>query len=378
MISFLNYSYEARLRRRMAKIRWYKIHLDKPLCLLLLTLGGIGLLILYSAADEQWRTVLGQGLRLVLGFILMLVVAQISPDRLHKIAPWLYGVGFFLLLIVLLIGKIGHGAARWLDFGLLRFQPSEIMKLAMPMMLAYYLNDKPLPPRRHELWVAAMLLLGPMLLTAKEPDLGTAILIGASGFFVLVLAGLQLRLLVGGLGALAATLPLLWYFLHHYQKERVLTFLHPERDPLGSGYNIIQSKIAIGSGGWLGKGWLHGTQSHLQFLPAHTTDFIFAVTSEEWGLVGNLLLIFLYFIILVRCLYISSQAQNTFSRLLSGSLSLSFFFSAFINMGMVVGILPAVGVPLPLVSYGGTSLLTLMLSFGIIMAIHTHRKLLPN
>lgn len=370
------YSYESRLKRKMSNLRWQSLHVDPLLIVILFILAGAGLFILFSASNENVTIVVKQSLRLVLAFAVMLVFSHISPKRYYQWAPWVYSIGLLLLIFVLLFGKINNGARRWLDLGLFNFQPSEIMMLAMPMMIARYLSSKELPLKVVPLICSCLLLAIPMLLTAKQPDLGTAIIIAASGFCVLLLvARLSWRIILSLIGIAAVSSPIFWHFMHPYQKERVLTFLNPERDPLGSGYHIIQSKIAIGSGGVFGKGWLHGTQSHLQFLPAHTTDFIFAVNGEELGFIGCMLLVILLLAIFARCLYISSQAQDTFTRILSGSLCLTFIISAFINIGMVIGILPVVGVPLPLVSYGGSSMLTIMMGFGMIMSIHTHHKL---
>lgn len=356
-------------------LRWYRLHIDPVLMLLLLLLCSFGLLILYSASNSNLEMLEKQTARLLCGFLVLLIFANIPPHYYKRWAPWFFSATLILLIFVLFFGHTSQGAQRWLNVGIFRFQPSEFMKLAMPMMLAYYLSDKPLPVRFFHLTIAACLLTVPVLLTAKQPDLGTAILIAGSGFFVLLLAGLSWRLLLTVFSIGAGCTPILWHFMHQYQRNRVLTLLNPERDPLGTGYHIIQSKIAIGSGGFLGKGFLQGTQSHLQFLPAHATDFIYAVISEEFGFLGCFTIVLLFFCILWRCLRISAQAQNNFNRLLSGSLCLTFFISAFINIGMVIGILPVVGVPLPFISYGGSSILTTMVSFGIIMSIHTHRKL---
>jgi rod shape determining protein RodA len=309
----------------------------------------------------------------------MLVIAQIHPKFLRLWAPWLFLGGIILLVLVLVMGETGKGAQRWLDVGIVRFQPSEIMKLAVPMMAAWYLHERPLPPTlRETLTVLLLLSMMPAALIARQPDLGTALLIAASGVLVILLAGMSMRLILA-FGALAlAAAPLLWMNMHAYQRQRVLTFLNPESDPLGSGYHIIQSKIAIGSGGVFGKGWLNGTQAQLEFLPERATDFIFAVLGEEFGLLGVVTLLVLYLLIIVRGLYIASQAQDTFGRLLSGSISLTFFVYVFVNTGMVTGLLPVVGVPLPLVSYGGTSMVTLMAGFGMLMSVHTHRKLIPQ
>ena len=283
-----------------------------------------------------------------------------------------------MLIAVLVFSEVGKGAQRWLDLGVIRFQPSEMVKLAVPLMIAWYLAEKRLPPTWQRLGVAALMIIVPVLLIAKQPDLGTSLLVASAGIFVLFLAGISWRLIGALMVTGAATAPIAWYLMRDYQRQRVLTFLDPEKDPLGAGYHIIQSKIAIGSGGLYGKGWLNGTQSQLDFLPERHTDFIFAVLSEEFGLIGVLLLLGVYLFIIARGLYIATRAQDTFTRLLAGSLTLVFFVYLFVNTGMVTGLLPVVGVPLPLVSYGGTSLVTLMAGFGILMSIHTHRRLLPT
>jgi len=354
------------------------IHLDLPLLTGLLILSGFGLVVLYSASGENFAQVQRQMIRLGLAFGVMLVAAQITPSTLQRWSPWLYTVGIAMLIAVLLFGEVGKGAQRWLDLGVIRFQPSEMVKLAVPMMIAWYLADKKLPPNWRNLLVAAVMIIAPVLMIAKQPDLGTSLLVASAGIFALFLAGISWRLIFGFLGAGAAAAPVLWYLMRDYQRQRVLTFLDPEKDPLGAGYHIIQSKIAIGSGGTYGKGWLNGTQSQLDFLPERHTDFIFAVLSEEFGLVGVIALLLIYLFIILRGLYIATQAQDTFGRLLAGALTLVFFVYLFVNTGMVSGLLPVVGVPLPLVSYGGTSLVTLMAGFGILMSIHTHRKLLPR
>lgn len=355
------------------------LHLDGPLLMGLLTVSGLGMFVLYSAGAENTDLVLRQGARIGLAATGMLVVAQIPPKLLRIWAPWMFLVGVGLLVLVLVMGEIGKGAQRWLDIGIVRFQPSEIMKLAVPMMAAWYLHERPLPPTiREALLVIGLFALMPAALIAQQPDLGTALLIAASGILVVLLAGMSIRLILA-FGALAlAGAPLLWFNMHDYQRQRVLTFLNPESDPLGSGYHIIQSKIAIGSGGVFGKGWLNGTQAQLEFLPERSTDFIFAVIGEEFGLLGLATFLTLYVLIVVRGLYIASQAQDTFGRLLAGSVSLTFFVYVFVNTGMVTGLLPVVGVPLPLVSYGGTSMVTLMAGFGMLMSIHSHRKLVPQ
>lgn len=352
------------------------IHLDPPLvvALLLLTICGLG--ILYSAGNQNIDLIIRQATRLVLAFGVMTLMAQIPPQNFKLWAPWIFLLGIILLALVLALGDIGKGARRWLDFGFVRFQPSEMMKLAGPMMIAWFLADKPLPPSMKNVFVALTLVIIPTMLIAKQPDLGTSLLIAASGFFVIYFAGLKWRLLAGFGMLMTALAPLVWHYMHDYQRRRVLTFLNPENDPLGAGYHIIQSKIAIGSGGLYGKGWLNGTQSHLDFLPERSTDFIFAVFSEEFGFLGVMLLLSIYFFIVVRGLVIASKAQDSFGRLLAGSLSLTFLVYLFVNVGMVSGLLPVVGVPLPLVSYGGTSMVTLMAGFGMLMSINSHRRLL--
>jgi rod shape determining protein RodA len=358
---------------------WSQIlHLDWPLLIGLLLLVGMGLVILYSASNQDFGSITRQGIRIGIAFLVMWSLAQIPPTTYQVWAPWLFLITLLLLLAVLALGVIGKGAQRWLNLWIFQFQPSELMKLFVPMMLAWYLHNKSLPPSFKNLLVLGLIILVPAVLIAKQPDLGTALLIIMSGFCVIVLAGISSRLLLALAGLAAIFAPILWHFMHQYQRDRVLTFLNPARDPLGSGYHIIQSKIAIGSGGFFGKGWLNGTQSHLQFLPEHATDFIFAVSGEEFGFIGALILLMMYGIVVARGLYISLHAQDTFSRLLAGGLSLMLFISAFVNMGMVTGILPVVGVPLPFVSYGGTSFVTLIASFGILMSIQTHRKLLGS
>ncbi|MES9900637.1 MAG: rod shape-determining protein RodA [Sedimenticola sp.] len=354
------------------------LHLDLPLLTALILLCGFGLLILYSASDQDMGQIQRQMVRLGLAFFAMVALAQIHPTQLRRWSPGLYGISLILLIAVLVAGDKGKGAQRWLDIGF-RFQPSELVKVAVPMMIAWFLAEKSLPPRWSRLLVAATLILVPVLLIARQPDLGTSLLVAGAGIFVLFLAGLSWRFISA---LVVVSIPLaaaLWKWgMHEYQRDRVLTFLNPESDPLNTGYHIIQSKIAIGSGGLYGKGWLNGTQSHLEFLPERTTDFIFAVAAEELGFSGILVLLLIYLFIIFRGLYIAAQAQDTYSRLLGGSLTLLFFLYLFVNTGMVSGILPVVGVPLPLISYGGTSLVTIMAGFGILMSIHTHRKLLST
>lgn len=357
---------------------WDTIHIDLTLLTLISILMVIGLFILYSAGNQSLSQLTSQMIRLGIALTVMLVFAQIPPHKYYQWIPLVFVIGILLLITVDIVGHIGKGAQRWLSLGIVRFQPSEIMKLAAPMMLAWYLHDKALPPSFKILLFSVIILIFPVLMVAKQPDLGTSILILAAGASVLLLAGLSWRLILGVTMLLLASLPGLWYVLHDFQRKRILTLFDPERDPLGSGYHIIQSKIAIGSGGLFGKGWLDGTQSHLQFLPEHSTDFIFAVAGEEFGFMGCVALIILLLAIVGRGLYISLQAHDTFSRLLAGSITLTFFICFFVNMGMVSGILPVVGIPLPLVSYGGTSMVTIMAGFGILMSIHTHRQLIRH
>jgi rod shape determining protein RodA len=356
---------------------WGRLHLDGPLLIGILVLGAYGLLVLFSATEQDPGKEEAQMLRLALALIGMLVVAQIPPKILRGWSVPLYLIGVLMLVAVLLVGDVGKGAQRWLDLGVLRFQPSELLKLAVPMMLAWFLSGRPLPPGALRILMGAVLIAVPTLLIFKQPDLGTAVLVVASGAMVLFLAGMSWRLIAGLAVVAGALAPALWYLMRDYQRQRVLTFLDPTMDPLGSGYHIIQSQIAIGSGGVYGKGWFNGTQSHLEFLPERTTDFIFAVLGEEWGLAGALALMAIYLFIIWRGLYIATQARDTYGRLLAGGLTLIFFVYVFVNTGMVSGVLPVVGVPLPLVSYGGTSLVTIMAGFGMMMSIHTHKKRLP-
>ncbi|MCP3679613.1 MAG: rod shape-determining protein RodA [Gammaproteobacteria bacterium] len=363
------------LNQHRRRYPWQWLHLDLTLLAGILLLTIFGLFILYSAGQAHRHIIISQGAHFAVAFVFMILVAQIPPSLLARWAPWCYLFSVLLLLAVLALGHSAKGAERWLSIGGFRFQPAELTKLTIPMMLAWYFNYRPLPPKFTDICVSLAIIVFPALLVAKQPDLGTAIILLLAGAAVLFLAGISWRLITGAIVALVITTPLLWHFMKSYQRQRVLTFLSPERDPLGAGYHIIQSKIAIGSGGLLGKGFLHGTQSHLHFLPESSTDFIFAIAGEEFGLIGCLLLIALYLAITSRGLYIASQGQETFSRLLAGCFSLMFLLSAFINMGMVSGILPVVGVPLPLVSYSGTSMLILLGSFGILMSIHHHKKL---
>jgi len=347
--------------------------LDVPLLLGLLGLMAAGLVVLYSASGGDISAVYRQSVRIGIGLIALLILSQIPPHILRIWTPWLYALGLVLLLGTWLFGT-GRGASRWLDLGLIRFQPSEIMKLAVPMMSAWYLHPRPLPPGLKHVLLVALIIVSPAVLIAGQPDLGTAVLVVASGLFVLYFAGLQWRLIAGFVGLAAVAAPVLWLVMHEYQRQRVRTFLNPESDPLGSGWNIIQSKIAVGSGGLFGKGWLNGTQSRLEFIPERHTDFILAVLSEEFGLLGVLLLLALYLFIVGRGLYLAGLASTAYGRLLAGSLCLTFFLYVLVNAGMVSGLLPVVGVPLPLISYGGTSIVTLLAGFGIVMSIYGHRN----
>jgi len=347
--------------------------LDPLLLVLLLLIMGFGLVVLYSASGQDMAMVKRQSLRLGFGLLVMLVISQVPPRILRSWTPWLYGIGVALLLATLVLG-VGRGTNRWLDIGVFRFQPSEIMKLAVPMMVAWYLHPRILPPAWKATLVSLGILLIPTVLIARQPDLGTALLVAASGVFTLFLAGLRWRVLLGFAASMAAAAPALWLVMKEYQRDRVRTFLNPEADPLGNGWNIIQSKIAVGSGGLTGKGWLNGTQSNLEFIPERHTDFILAVFSEEFGLVGVVLLMLAYILVIARGLHIASIARDTGSRLLAGSLSLTLFVYVLVNGGMVSGVLPVVGVPLPLISYGGTSAVTLLAGFGMMMSIYGHRK----
>ena len=354
-----------------------QLHIDGPLLGGLLLVAALGLIVLYSAVAGNLELWLRQCVRLGAALVAMVVAAQVPPDVLRRWTPWAYLLGLVLLVLVLTRGEVGQGARRWLDLGI-RFQPSEIMKLAVPMVAAWYLHDRQLPPTLSQLSIIAVLIVVPTILIASQPDLGTAILIAMAGMLVVLLAGLPVYIMVL-LGMLSVPGAWgLWHFMHDYQKQRVLTLLDPDSDPLGAGYNIIQSKIAIGSGGLFGKGWTNGSQAQLEFLPERDTDFIFAVLGEELGLFGALSLLGLYLFVVGRGLYIAIQARDTYSRLLAGSISLTFFVYVFVNTAMVTGLVPVVGIPLPLVSFGGTSMVTLMAGFGILMSIHTHRKFVPH
>jgi rod shape determining protein RodA len=351
-------------------------HMDFPLLAGLLVLCAIGLIALYSAGGQSESMIVRQVIRLGVGFAAMIVIARIDPQTLRTWTPWLFGISFLLLAAVPLIGASGHGAQRWIDLQVVRFQPSELLKLTVPMAVAWYLYNRNLPMGFRNFVVVVVIVAAPTALIVMQPDLGTAILVAVSGFFGMFLAGLRWRIIFAVPMVLAVAAPVAWMGLRPYQKERILTFLSPESDPLGRGWNIIQSKIAIGSGGLYGKGLFNGTQSHLEFLPERNTDFILAVIGEEFGLYGILALLGVYAWLVIRGLMIALEARDTYSRLLAGSLSLTFFVYVFVNAGMVTGLLPVVGVPLPLVSYGGTSMVTLLVGFGILMSIQTHRRFL--
>ncbi|MFN2644343.1 MAG: rod shape-determining protein RodA [Burkholderiales bacterium] len=352
--------------------------IDSTLLVLMLALSMLGLLALFSASYETPGRVVSQLVNLAVAVAAMWLVAQVPPQTMMRFAMPAYVVGLAFLIAVALFGDVANGARRWLHVGVTRFQPSEMMKLALPLMLAWYFHKHETTLKLRNFAVAALLLIVPLGLIARQPDLGTAALVGAAGFYVIFFAGISWRVLGTLFGLGLAALPIAWGFLHGYQRKRVLTLLDPTTDPLGAGYHIIQSTIAVGSGGLWGKGWLNGTQAHLEFIPERHTDFIFAVFSEEFGLIGNLVLLILYFLLIGRGLYIAANAATVFARLLAGAISLMFFTYAFVNMGMVSGILPVVGVPLPFLSYGGTALLTLFIGAGILMSIHHYRKLVQT
>ncbi|NOV31201.1 rod shape-determining protein RodA [Methylomonas sp. EFPC1] len=354
-----------------------KLHIDIPLFIGLLLICATSFVILYSAGGQEVPLLIRHATRMGFAILLMIVLAHVNPRRFQSFSVALFSICVLLLLAVAVMGQISMGAQRWLDLGFFRFQPSEFTKISAPMMVAWYLSERALPPKPKHVLGAATLLIVPVLLIAKQPDLGTSLLVASSGAAVLFFAGLSWWFMLGIVALLASLTPVLWHFMRDYQRNRVLTFMNPEADPMGAGYHIIQSKIAIGSGGINGKGWLGSSQAELDFLPESSTDFIFAVFAEEFGLFGCVGLLVLYLLVISRCFYIAVQAQDTYSRLLAGSLAFTFFVYVFVNIGMVIGVLPVVGVPLPLISYGGTSMVTLMAGFGILMSIHTHRKLLP-
>lgn len=355
------------------------LHLDLWLILGILTLTLVSGLVVFSASGGELEVTLRHLSRVGIAFIIMIVFAQIPPTYLRLIAPWTFGLAIILLVAVIFFGQMGKGAQRWLDLGFFLFQPSELMKLALPMMLAWLYAQDHLPPPTYKMFIGLFLVGLSAGLIIVQPDLGTSILIAMSGLFVLFFAGLSWKFISLASLTLVASAPVVWnFYMYDYQKQRVLTFLNPESDPLDSGYHIIQSKIAIGSGGIEGKGFMGSSQAHLDFLPESTTDFIFSVLAEEFGLIGVILLLILYALIIARGLYISNMAQDNFTRLLSASLVMTLFIYVLVNIGMVSGLLPVVGLPLPLVSYGGSALVTLMISFGILMSIHTHKKMLSK
>lgn len=360
------------------KIGLARLHIDGWLFLGLVLILLTGLLTVYSASGGDLNITQQHGFRALLALGLMILVAQIPPSKITLFTPWFFLVALLLLVAVLIAGDLGKGAQRWLDLGVIRFQPSEMMKLALPMIVAWLFayTDFPAPASRFILGLATIALTASLIVI--QPDLGTSIFIAMSGLFVLFFAGLPWRIILTALASLAISAPIAWNFMHSYQKQRVLTFLNPESDPLGSGYHIIQSKIAIGSGGLDGKGFMGSTQAHLEFLPESTTDFIFSVFAEEFGLIGVAFLLTLYTFILARGLYIAYRAQDNFSRLIAASFSMTVFTYVTVNIGMVSGLLPVVGLPLPLISYGGSSMVTLMISYGIIMSIHTHKRFMPD
>jgi rod shape determining protein RodA len=353
--------------------------LDGPLTGVLALIVCIGILVVYSASGQNIKMVEHHLANIAIAVTALLALARLSsPQYLRLFSPAAYLIGILLLAVVAVTGHIGKGAQRWLDIGFIRFQPSEIMKLAVPMMCAWYMHERPLPPTFLDLIVMGILILIPTAMIVVQPDLGTALLIGASGLIVMLLAGMQFRIILVSIPLLGGAAWGAWHVIHDYQRQRILTFLNPETDRLGAGYHIIQSQIAIGSGGVFGKGYMNGSQAQLEFLPERSTDFIFAVIGEEFGLLGQLLILSLYGVVIGRSLYLAMQGQDTFTRLTGGAIALSFFVYVFVNSGMVSGILPVVGVPLPLISYGGTSMVTLLAGFGILMSLNSHRKLIGS
>jgi len=351
------------------------LHLDGMLLAALAAVSCFGMFVLWSAAGDNTALWFNQLVRLGIGFTVMIALARVPDHVFRMLSPAGYAAGVALLIVVAIAGDVGKGAQRWLDLGVVRFQPSEILKLAVPMMCAWYLHQRPLPPAPRDVVIVLAIIVVPVLLIAEQPDLGTALLVAAAGLIVLVMGGLSWAFIAGGVALMGAAVPLVWHFLHDYQRQRVLTLLDPQSDALGAGYHIIQSQIAIGSGGVFGKGWTNGTQAQLEFLPERSTDFIFAVIGEELGLLGLVALLAGYLFIIGRGLFMATQCRDAFARLVGGSIALTFFVYAFVNAGMVTGLLPVVGVPLPLVSYGGTSFVTLMAGFGILMSLYSSRKL---
>lgn len=357
---------------------WKKFHLDGPLLCGIIVLFAISFIVLYSADSSNMALLKRHFIRISIALCVMFFIAQVPPRILRVWAIYVYAAGIIMLICVLFFGDVTKGAQRWLNFGFVRFQPAELMKLAVPILVADYFHQHVLPPSFKQLIIPLAIILTPFLLISIQPDLGTALLIASSGLLVIYFAGISWKIIVSSIILVISSLPVLWLLLHDYQKKRILTLLDPERDPFGSGYHIIQSKIAIGSGGLYGKGWLNGSQSHLDYIPERTTDFIFSVFSEEFGFSGILFLLLAYTFIILRGLFISMQAQDTFCRLLAGSLVMTLFVYLFVNIGMVTGILPIVGIPLPMISYGGTSLITLIIGFGILMSIKTNKTLVKK
>ena len=355
-----------------------RLHIDFPLFLAFMAIFMVSLTTIYSASNSSIDAVVNQGIKILISISAMLVVAQFSPLNYARVGPWLYFLCLVLLILVLAIGETRNGATRWLNIGIISFQPSELMKIAMPLMIARYISRGALPPDVSSVALSIIIVLIPSYLIMEEPDLGTSILIAFSGLVVIFLSGLKKRYLAIAFALFLAYLPFMWSSIHPFQKKRVLSFLNPESDPLGSGYHLIQSKIAIGSGGVFGKGWLNSTQGQLDFLPERTTDFIFAILAEEFGFLGVSLLIGIYLFIIWRGIMIAVNAQNLFSRLLASSISLTFFVYVFVNIAMTTGLLPVVGVPLPLISSGGTSMVTIMVGLGMLMSIQTHRRLVEK
>jgi rod shape determining protein RodA len=353
-------------------------HIDRHLLAAVIALMLVGVITLYSASGESLNRVAAQLMNILFALCFMWVAANIPPHYLQRLALPVYLIGLILLFGVAGFGEVINGARRWLHVGVTRIQPSELMKVAVPMALAWYFDRYEAVLKMRDFVLAAVMLMVPVMLIAKQPDLGTALLITAAGFYVIFLAGLSWKVLIGLTAAVLASMPLLWSVMHDYQRQRILTLLDPNQDPLGAGYHTIQATIALGSGGFFGKGWLNGTQAHLDFLPERSTDFIFAVFSEEFGLFGNLVLVTLFLFVIGRGIFISFNASTLFTRLLAGAITLTFFTYVFVNMGMVSGILPVVGVPLPLVSYGGTSLVSILFGIGILMSIHTHKRLVKS
>jgi rod shape determining protein RodA len=359
--------------------RRFVAHLDPVLMYALGGLMFVSLVLMYSASDGNWGRVLGQLVNIMVAFVALWIIANMPLHYLMRIAVPIYIIGMFLLLGVMSpLGVNSHGATRWLNIGVATIQPSELMKIAVPLMMAWYFEKHEATLTLKNYFVATLLLAVPVALILKQPDLGTGLLIAASGFYVLFLAGLSWRIITGLAVLGAASAPFLWHAMHDYQRHRILMLLDPSQDALGKGYHTIQGMIAVGSGGLIGKGYMNGTQTHLDFLPERMTDFIFAVYSEEFGLLGNLILLALYGVVIARGFVITANASTYFTRLMAGSITLTFFTYTFVNMGMVSGILPVVGVPLPLISYGGTSMVTLYLGMGMLMSIHSHKKLVQS